>query len=305
MLIAIASGKGGTGKTTVAVNLALAMDGDAVLADCDVEEPNSHLFLQGELQAREDVCLLVPEVDASLCTGCGACARFCQYSAIVSFGTAPLLFPEMCHGCGGCAMVCPTSAIREVPRAVGVVEHYRCALPHPGRATSLTLVHGQMAVGEAMAPPVIRAVCSLASRLTTPEQTLLLDSPPGTACPAAATVRAADYAVLVTEPTAFGLHDLRLAVEMARELQVPCGVVINRDGCGDDRVHRYCHEEGVTLLATIPDDRRVAEAYSRGIPAVSALPEYRDVFRQLHQDILTQCQKCGRGADSARQERNR
>lgn len=305
MLIAIASGKGGTGKTTVAVNLALAMNGMAVLADCDVEEPNSHLFLQGDLQAREDVSLPVPEVDTSLCTGCGACARFCQYSAIVSFGTAPLLFPEMCHGCGGCAMVCPTGAIREVPRTIGVVEQYRCALAHPGRTKSLTLVHGQMMVGEAMAPPVIRAVCSLADRLTAQDQTLLLDSPPGTACPAAATVRAADYAVLVTEPTAFGLHDLRLAVEMVRELQVPCGVVINRDGCGDDRVRRYCEDESVTLLAAIPDDRRVAEAYSRGIPAVSAFPEYQSIFRQLHHDIMTQCEQCGCGADSAKQEQKR
>lgn len=269
MILAIASGKGGTGKTTVAVNLARTMGSAVQLLDCDVEEPNDHLFLQGTPQHAEIANIPIPEVDESLCDGCGECARLCEFHAIVSFGTTPLIFPELCHGCGGCTKVCPQAAIHEVDKRMGVVETLRDG--------NITLIQGLLDVGVAMAPPLIRAV---KARLQegTPS---ILDASPGTSCPVVTTVRNADFVLLVTEPTPFGLNDLRLAVEMLRELKLPFGVVVNRVGIGDDRVHAFCKEEDIPILAQIPDDRRIAEAYSRGQLIVDALPEYREIFDSL------------------------
>jgi len=277
MIVAIASGKGGTGKTTVALNLAKVCEYPVQLVDCDVEEPNDHLFLHGSACGQEKVNILVPRVEESLCDGCGECSRFCEYHAIVSFGTVPLVFPEMCHGCGGCAKVCPKKAISEVGQRIGVVETVQ--------AGNITLIQGRSDVGVAMAPPLIRAV-KTRLRNTIPA---ILDAPPGTACPVVATLRGADFVVLVTEPTPFGLHDLRLAVDMVRELKIPFGVVINRVGVGDDRVHKFCREQDIPLLLDIPDDRRVAEAYSRGVLAVDALPEYTIVFKQLRERVTEIC----------------
>jgi MinD superfamily P-loop ATPase len=277
MKLAVASGKGGTGKTTVAVNLARASGVSVQLLDCDVEAPNDHLFLRvsaspvldGAVCMRETVTVPVPQVDKSLCDGCGECSRFCRYHAIVSFGTVPLTFPELCHSCGGCTIACPRQAITEVAQPIGVIETIA--------AGAVTLIQGRLNVGVAMAPPLIRAV---KARLVN-HGLAILDAPAGTSCPVTATVRDADLVVLVTEPTPFGLHDLKLAVEMVRELGLPFGVVVNRVGAGDDRVHRFCHEQGAPILLEIPDDRRIAEAYSRGLLIVDALPEYRVLFRQL------------------------
>jgi MinD superfamily P-loop ATPase len=269
MILGVASGKGGTGKTTVAVNLARVFGSDVLLADCDVEEPNDHLFLRGTPLDARTVSIPVPQVEASLCNACGACARICQYHAIVSFGTRPLLFPEMCHGCGGCAKVCPTGAIVEVERRIGVVETM-CD-------RHITLVQGRLDVGVAMAPPLIRAV-KARIRNGTPA---IVDAPPGTSCPVIATLRGVDVVALVTEPTPFGLHDLTLAVDMVRELEIPFGVVVNRVGIGDDRVHAFCRREGIPILQDIPEDRRIAEVYSRGGMIVDDLPEYRPLFRRL------------------------
>lgn len=269
MIVAVASGKGGTGKTTVAVNLARALAKPVQVLDCDVEEPNAHLFLHGESHRREMVTIPVPEVDESLCDACGECSRVCQFNAIVSFGTKPLLFLEMCHGCGGCSKICPPKAIREIERRVGEIE-----VSHSGH---ITLVQGRLDVGVVMAPPLIRAVKARIGN----ETLAILDAPPGTSCPVIATLRGADVVVLVTEPTPFGLHDLTLAVEMVEELGIPFGVVINRVGAGDDRVHSYCRTRGIPLLLEIPDDRRIAEAYSRGELIVEALPEYREYFLRL------------------------
>jgi len=269
MILAIASGKGGTGKTTVAVNMARALDSEILLLDCDVEEPNAHLFLKGGTEAEETVSIPVPQVDESLCDGCGKCGSFCAYHAIVSFGTIPLVFPEMCHGCGGCTLVCPPKAIRETDRRIGVVETIR--------AENITLIQGRLDIGVAMAPPLIRAVkAHLKGHLPA-----ILAAPPGTSCPVIATLRDVDFVVLVTEPTPFGLHDLKLAVETVRELGTHFGVVINRVGVGDDRVLTYCIAEAIPILAEIPDDRRIAEAYSRGELIVDALPEYRGLFLYL------------------------
>lgn len=274
MILAVASGKGGTGKTTVSVNLARALGQPVQLLDCDVEEPNVHLFLQGKKILEEVVSVPIPRVDESLCDGCAECGRFCQYHAIGSFGTAPLVFDEMCRGCGGCAWVCPREAIREIQRRIGVVEVIRSG--------DVTLIQGRLDVGVAMAPPLIRAV---KERLQEGIPAIL-DAPPGTSCPVVATIRGADFALLVTEPTPFGLHDLRLAVDTVREIGIPFGVAVNRVGIGDDRVHRYCECEKIPVLLEIPDDRRIAEVYSRGRLIVEALPEYRERFEGLAEKAL-------------------
>jgi len=269
MILAVASGKGGTGKTTFSVNLARIFDAPVQLLDCDVEEPNVHLFLKGSMDFQETVSIPVPEVNETLCDGCGECARFCEFNAIVAIKTSPLVFPELCHGCGGCAKVCPRHAIHEVPRPIGSLEI--------GQRENITLIQGRLNIGEAMAPPLIRAVKKRLDR----NVPAILDAPPGTSCPVVATLGKVDYALLVTEPTPFGLHDLKLTVEMIRDLGVPFGVAVNRHGAGDNRVHDYCHKENIPILLEVPDDRRIAEAYSRGQLIVDALPEYRSLFRDL------------------------
>ena len=274
MIIAVASGKGGTGKTTVSVNLARMVGSEVLLLDCDVEEPNAHLFLKGEMAGQEIVTIRVPQVDESLCDGCGECGRICAYHAIVSFGSTPVVFPDMCHGCGGCALVCPRNAIQEVDRRLGVVETVK--------AGNITLVQGRIDVGVALAPPLIRAVKNrLQNGLPA-----ILDASPGTSCPVVTTLRGSDFVLLVTEPTPFGLHDLKLAVDMVQELAISCAVVINRVGIGDDRVHLFCAQKRIPILLEIPDDRRIAEAYSRGDLLVDALPEYRGLFEGLIEKIV-------------------
>jgi len=270
MILGVASGKGGTGKTTVSVNLAKVIDGDVQLLDCDVEEPNCHLFIKGTACKPEIVNIPTPKVDPARCDGCGECSRFCAYHAIAIIGGKPLIFPDMCHGCGGCILVCPPMAISEGANRIGVIEEV-----HAGR---ITLLQGRLDVGKAMAPPLIRAV---KSRLRN-NMPAILDAPPGTSCPVVTTVRGINAIILVTEPTPFGLHDLRLAVETVRKLHIPFGVVVNRVGIGDDRVHDFCRTEGIPILLEIPDDRRIAEAYSRGEPIVDALPEYRALFQSLY-----------------------
>jgi len=275
--IAIASGKGGTGKTTVAVNLALIADGPACgkpsesvqLLDCDVEEPNCHIFLKPQFTNKETVSISVPEVDGDKCTKCGKCGEICQYSAIVSLKTKPLVFPEMCHGCGGCSLVCPENAISEVSREIGVVEK--------GNINGCCFVHGKLRIGEAMSPPLIRAVKKTAQTAGH----VIIDAPPGTSCPVIETVKGCDYVVLVTEPTPFGLNDLLLAVEMVKALSIPFGVVINRSGIGDNGVTGFCNEQDIPILAQIPNDRQIAAAYSRGETIVEALPDYAGLFRGL------------------------
>ena len=272
MSIAIASGKGGTGKTTVATNLAVtaARAGRQVTyLDCDVEEPNGALFLQPRQTRRQPVFVPVPAIDPDKCVGCDKCGEICQYSAIVSMNRNVLVFPELCHGCGGCWLVCPSGAVSESQRQTGVVEI--------GRADGVTVVQGLLNIGEAMSPPVIAAVKDAAGE----DGLCIVDAPPGTSCPVIESVRDAAFVLLVTEPTPFGLHDLKLAVAMVRALEMPFGVVINRAGVGDGETLAWCAAEGVDVLADIPDDRAVAEAYSRGEIACNALPEYRKRFEDL------------------------
>ena len=280
MIIAIASGKGGTGKTTVAVSLALSLaadgeDGSVTLLDCDVEEPNDHLFLEPVFEREEAVPLLMPVVDPQRCTLCGRCAEVCHYNAIAVVGRQVLIFRELCHACGSCAINCPEGAISEVPVQVGTI-----AL---GAAGALCFGHGVLGIGQALAPPIIRALKRLGLR----DGALnILDAPPGTACPVVETLRGADFALLVTEPTPFGLHDLCLAVEVARdEMGLPVGVVINKDGLGDQGVDHYCAQESIPVLMRIPFSRHIAEVCARGEPLVQALPEYRKAFTRLHEAI--------------------
>ena len=273
MIVAIASGKGGTGKTTVAVNLALSLPGKVQLLDCDVEAPNAHLFLGAVLATREVVGIPVPEIDVERCNHCAECSRLCQYHAIAVLETGVMVFPELCHGCGGCTLVCPEEAIREIDRPIGVVEKLR--------ARDIELVQGRLNIGEALVPPLIREVRAK----TRAGGTVLIDAPPGTSCSMIAAVRGSDFVILVTEPTPFGLNDLRLAVETVRTLGIPCGVVINRAGSGDDRVHDYCASEGLEILLEIPDDRRIAETYARGRALVDGVPEVRPLFLSLAKRI--------------------
>ena len=272
MQVAIASGKGGTGKTTVATNLAWVASRSGwsiAYLDCDVEEPNGHIFLKPEITDRQPVGSLVPQVDAEKCTLCGECGEICQYSAIVRVGEKVLVYPELCHGCGGCSLVCPADAITEVSREIGVLEI--------GRAGAIQFVQGLLNVGEAMSPPLIKAVKSTALQagLT------IIDAPPGTSCPVIEAVRGADFVVLVTEPTPFGFHDLKLAVEMVRALKVPFGVVVNRAGLDGSETRSYCSAGRIPILREIPDDRELAEAYSRGEMACEALPKYESMFAGL------------------------
>lgn len=272
MKIAIASGKGGTGKTTLATNLAYvaAQRGfRTAYVDCDVEEPNGHLFLHPMIEDQRVVNESVPQVDRELCGLCGQCGDICRFSAILAIGNSVLVYPQLCHGCGGCALVCPTHAITEVPHPLGEMQS--------GGAGPLRFVQGKLNIGEARSAPVIRAV-----RAAIPSVELaIFDAPPGTSCPTIASVRDTDHVLLVTEPTPFGLNDLRLAVEMVRMLKLPLAVVVNRAGAGDDRVTRYCHVEGIEIWAEIPDDRRIGEAYARGRLICEALPEYQSVFSGL------------------------
>jgi MinD superfamily P-loop ATPase len=275
MIIAVASGKGGTGKTLVATSLALSLSDNykIQLLDCDVEEPNANILLHLAINQSQRVYIPIPKVAEAKCTYCGKCAEVCAYNAIAVIKEKVLVFPELCHGCGACSYLCPESAITEEGREIGVVER--------GDSGNLELIQGKLNVGEAMAPPVIREV----KKYIDPANIIIVDIPPGTSCPVIEAVKGGDFCLLVTEPTPFGLNDLSLAVEMVRKLGIPCGVVINRVGVGDKEVERYCHQEGIPILLKIPLDRNIALLYSKGISLVEGIPEWREEFLRLFQDI--------------------
>jgi MinD superfamily P-loop ATPase len=274
VIIAVASGKGGTGKTLVATSLALSLSGEHKVAflDCDVEEPNGHVFLKPVLTGRETVTIPVPEVAKERCNYCGKCAQVCAYNAIAVLGNSVLTFPQLCHGCGACTYLCPEGAISEKPRGTGVVEW--------GEANGVAFVHGILNVGEAMAPPVIRKVKEHGN-----SEVAIRDVPPGTSCPVVEAIKGSDFCLLVTEPTPFGLSDLALAVDTVRELGIPCGVVLNRAGLGDNKTEEYCRKEKIPILLTIPLDTEIARLYARGTALVDGMPRWRGRFGELFKRI--------------------
>ena len=277
MIIAVASGKGGTGKTTVAVNLALVL-GSVHFLDCDVEEPNAHLFLKPDIQEEIPVTIPVPEFDKQKCTGCGKCAEVCAYHAIAVIPSPgkkpqPLIFPHLCHACGACSLLCPVSAIREDQRNIGVIEK--------GFRGDIRFIQGKMNVGEVLSPLIIRQVKGLIA----PNVLTIIDAPPGTSCPVVAAIKGVDFCVLVTEPTPFGLHDLTLAVGVVRQLKIAFGVVINRAGLGNDAAEDYCRKEDIAVLAKIPFDREIAVHYSEGETLIDKVPGMTDVFNGLYKNI--------------------
>lgn len=276
MRIVVASGKGGTGKTTVATSLALTAGKSVRLVDCDVEAPNTALFLSPSLEHRKEVGVLLPVVDETLCTYCGQCSEVCEFHAIAVIGKNILVFPELCHGCGSCTLICPENAISERLDVMGILQS-------GVTATGIDWAQGVMNVGEPMAVPIIRELKKW--NLSNPPAIEIRDASPGASCPVVETMRGADFALLVTEPTPFGLHDLKQVVGITRELGIPAGVVINRDGIGDNGVEVYCAETGLPILLRIPMERRFAEAIAGGKTLVDAAPEYRPVFRALLEDI--------------------
>ncbi len=278
--VAVAAGKGGTGKTLLSTSLAMVANdvapGQVRLLDCDVEEPNAHLLLRPNISAEEPVTVPVPQVDLEKCTRCGRCAEVCQNSAIAVIRDAVLVFPRLCSGCGACSYACPEGAIEETPRQVGVVRS--------GQTEGGIEFHGGLLnVDEERATPVTRAVAAKAVR----DKLTIMDAPPGTACPMQETVEDADFCILVTEPTPFGLANLQEAVGVCRVLGVGFGVVINRHGSGYDGVERWCEAEGIPIMATFPEDRRVAEAYSRGQPAFAQIDEYRRKVAELLEQVVS------------------
>ena len=273
MIISIASGKGGTGKTTVATNMALSLKGDVNLLDCDVEEPNAHLFIKATIDKVEPVTTFIPEIDDEKCNLCRKCTDICRFSALAVAGKKVLVFPEMCHSCEGCLEVCPEGAISASSRELGVLES--------GHSGNLGFYAGRMRVGEAMSPPLIKKVRSKERE----RDITIIDAPPGTSCPVIAAMKGSDFVLMVTEPTPFGLHDLKLAVEAVKVLGIPSGLVINRADMGDNGVKEYAEAENIPVLMEIPFERKIAEAYSRGIPIVEAFPEWADKFRVLYEKI--------------------
>lgn len=278
MIVSVASGKGGTGKTTIAVNLALSIQNVQFL-DCDVEEPNAHLFLKPLISATKRATILVPQIDEALCTYCGKCRQVCAYHAIAVVpkredrkGSA-LVFSQLCHGCGACSLLCPQGAIKEVAREMGVIKI--------GDRAGMQYVYGRLNIGEAMSPPLIRQV----KEYINPTRTVIIDAPPGTSCPVVTAVKGSDFCILVTEPTPFGLNDLILAVQVLRKIKIPFGVIINRADIGDDKVESYCAAESIPILLKIPFDRKIAEVYSKGELLVEAMPEYVQKFKEVFEQI--------------------
>lgn len=252
MIISVASGKGGTGKTTVATSLALSFKEAITFLDCDVEEPNSAFFIKPEITERSDFGILTPEVDYDKCTFCGRCSEVCAYNAIAVVPKKVLIFPELCHGCGSCSVLCPEEAITEKERVIGVIEE--------GRTKDIRFIQGKLNISEPMATPIIRAMKTMINK----EEVTIIDVPPGTSCPVIEAVKDSDYTILVTEPTPFGLYDLDLAVRMLDEMKIKYGIVINRDGIGDDSVERFSNKKKIPIIARIPICRDIAEAYARG-----------------------------------------
>lgn len=273
MIISVASGKGGTGKTLIATSLALSIGENVQFLDCDVEEPNAAIFLKPKIDKREKVNVLIPAVDESKCDFCGKCSEVCEYNAIVVSKNKVLIFPELCHSCGACVLLCPKQAFREKAREVGHIES--------GKAGGIDFVAGTLNVGEAMPVPLVSAVKKKIDK----QKTVIIDASPGTSCPVVKAVGGSDCCILVTESTPFGLSDLKLAVEVLKKMNIPCGVIVNKYDAEFTKTEEFCRGQKIPVLLRIPEDRKIAEAYSRGEPLVKGLPEYRDKFLEMFKEI--------------------
>jgi MinD superfamily P-loop ATPase len=277
MNIAVASGKGGTGKTTVATNLALSIS-KCQFIDCDVEEPNANIFLKTKIDNSEDISVSYPDINKKKCDYCGKCSDFCTYNALAVVPSNVLVFPELCHSCGGCELVCPKDAVNWYDRVIGKVEH--------GQAKEIDFYQGLLNVGEMQAIPVIKALKKKVDR----NKNVIIDIPPGTSCPVIESLDGSDYCILVTEPTPFGLHDLKLAIEVVKHLNIPFGVIINHDGIGDQKVEDYCQSENISILLKIPEKKMITHLYSKGIALVNKSYEWHEmfglVFNRLQEEVI-------------------
>jgi MinD superfamily P-loop ATPase len=274
MIISVASSKGGTGKTLVSTNLALSLeDKEIQFLDCDVEEPNAFLFIKPQIDNVMEVEMPVPEVDEELCTHCKKCAEFCEFSAILVSPEKVQIFPELCHSCGGCVLVCPVHAMKERPFRIGSLKM--------GKIGNIDFVYGELEVSKPLAVPIIREV----KRKTNKDKLVIIDSPPDASDPVIASVSGSDFTILVTEPTPFGLHDLKIAVDVLEQLKIPFGVVVNRANLADTRVYNFCKEKNIPILLEIPYDRKIAELYSKAVPFIKVFEMWKDKFRKLYEDI--------------------
>jgi len=278
MILSIASGKGGTGKTTVATNLAFCLK-DVQFLDCDVEEPNANIFINATIDNSENVSVNIPRIDKTKCDYCGKCSDFCQFNALAVVPSDVLVFPELCHSCGGCEIVCPKNAIEWSNRILGQVEH--------GQTGGIDFYHGLLNVGEMQAIPVIKALKHKIDN----KKNVIIDAPPGTSCPVIESIKGSDYCILVTEPTPFGLHDLKLAVSVVRHLNINFGVIINRNGIGDEKVEMYCKKEKIPVLLKIPERKQIAHLYSKGVALVSESYEWREMFSLVFDKIQENVKK--------------
>lgn len=268
MIISVLSGKGGTGKTTIATNLAVLMSNSRYV-DCDVEEPNGFIFLKPQVKKQIDVEVMIPEINMDKCSGCGKCTQFCYFNALALVKNTPVVFPELCHGCEGCAIICPEQAVDKGNKIVGKVE--------VGYRDGMECIRGVLNVGEPAGVPILREIY----KLIKDDKVSMVDCPPGSSCSVINSITDSDFALLVTEPTVFGLHDLKIAAQLVKQLKIPAGIIINRSGEKDNMIEEYCKDEDIPLLGKIPFDRSAAEVYSRGELLVDS-----EKFRGYFQDIL-------------------
>ena len=280
MKIAIASGKGGTGKTTLSTNLAayIAESQKVVLSDLDVEEPNSGLFIKGALIKEENKFTMKPEWKEDKCTLCGLCQEVCNYNAIVKLGNEIVVFPELCHSCYACSELCPTNALPMVPQKMGVLKHFE--------KNGISFIESRLDIGQEQAVPLIAQTLEFVDENFPDTSIKLYDSPPGTSCPVIEATKDADFIILITEPTPFGFNDLKLAIETMKKLEKKFAVVINRFGIGNDDVVEYCEKENIPLIAKIPNNRKVAELYSRGELIYDKIPEVKQELKKITDYIL-------------------
>jgi len=285
MTIAVASGKGGTGKTTIATALAMLWPEPVALLDADVEEPNCRFFLDTTEGKQREVFLPVPQIDEAICTGCGACSSFCRYGALVRIGRKVMAFPNLCHSCGACMMVCPKGAISEKPSFIGTIDSAQFRALDGGLRTHRW---GTLKLGAAMAPPLIREL----RREKNKEPLQLIDSPPGASCPMANAVKNADLVLMVAENTPFGAHDLEKAISTLEEMDLPVLALINRADLGGGEAEAVCRRKGIDIIGRVPFDRKVAESYARGVHPILEVPAFRQAVEQVVGHLIAFLQTC-------------